>query len=500
VSDASPAPTSRRRLLILGLDGVPPELLFDRMRPVMPTIDRLLERGLRAPLRTTDPPLSVPAWVVMFTGVDPGTLGVYGLRHRRPTSYTQMYVPGSGDLPVPTIWQTLSERGYRVAVMGIPLGYPPPHIAGAYISDFLTPAGSPDYIYPSELKEELESRFGPYTFDVTFRASNRDTLLEDLLKMTKQRFEVAAWLYGKERWDVFALHEIGTDRLHHAYWKYFDPSHPRHEPGNPYEESGRVYYAALDRAIAGLLEKVDPATDVLIVSDHGAMAMSGCFCINEWMERQGYLVLKRPPEGPGTPLAKAEVDWSRTTAWGEGGYYARIFLNVKGREPEGLVSAEDVPEFRRQLAEELGQVPDPSGAPLGVRVLDPHTVYQNVRGDAPDLMAYFGELKWRSAGTVGNPGLFLYENDTGPDDAVHSWDGVLVYVPGRGSAAPELAGTELSELAIRDVAPTVLALLGEVPPAHVQGRPILAITSRPVPEAPPMRPVPAPALLEGAAR
>jgi predicted AlkP superfamily phosphohydrolase/phosphomutase len=454
----------RRRLLIIGLDGVPPEFLFDRVRPVMPNVARLLERGARAPLRTTDPPISVPAWPVMFTGVDPGTLGTYGFRHRKPSSYSASYIPTSRDLPVPTFWEILSQRGYRVAVIGMPLGYPPPPINGAYISDFLTPAGSADYTHPPELRKELEDRFGPYTFDVVFRSDERQGLMGELLRMTRQRFQIAEWLYQSEPWDVFAVHEIGTDRLHHAFWKYFDRDHPAFQQGHPFEHVDQEYYTMLDSAIGSLLDRVDDQTFVAIVSDHGSMAMKGCFCLNEWLEQQGYLVLRRPAAAEGTPLEKMEVDWARTTAWGAGGYYGRIFFNLRGREPHGVVPLDQVSNLRQQLIHDLNSIREPSGEPMKIRVLDPREIYATVHGDAPDLLVYFGELKWRSAGTMGHSELFLKENDIGPDDAVHSFEGVFVLF----DPAHQVERV-LDVQKIRDVTPTFLDLLGEHPPSHIQG-------------------------------
>ncbi|MCI4329531.1 MAG: alkaline phosphatase family protein, partial [Thermoplasmata archaeon] len=212
----------RRRLLLFGLDGVPPELLFDQLLPIMPNVRRLVERGVRAPLRTTDPPISVPAWPVMFTGVDPGTLGLYGFRHRRPHSYTEMYLPTSSDLPVPTIWQLLSARGRRVAVVGMPLGYPPPEVNGVYVSDFLTPGHAEVTTFPPELRADLDGPDGPYLFDIPFRSGDLARVAREIFEMTRRRFRFAERLYAREPWDVFALHEIGTDRLHHAFWKHFD--------------------------------------------------------------------------------------------------------------------------------------------------------------------------------------------------------------------------------------------------------------------------------------
>ena len=463
----SAAPESPRRLLILGLDSVPPDLLFDRMRPVMPNMSRLLDRSVLAPLRTTDPPITVPAWAVMFTGMDPGALGLYGLVHRRPGSYFDTYLPTSNLLPFPTLWSLLSERGRRVAVIGMPPGYPPPGVNGLAISGFHTPPGRTDYTHPVGLAAELQARYGPYRFDVTARTEARDRLRGELVSMTRQRFAIAHDLFRREPWDLFALHEIGTDRLHHAYWADFHPQDPRYRPGNPFEKVAEEYYAVLDEGIGRLVDQAGEDTAIAVASDHGSMSYAGCFCINVWLQEQGLLTLPNPVPA-GTLLEKAGVDWSRTSVWGAGGYYARIFFNVRGREPHGIVEPADLPMVKAELIGRLAALRDPQGRPLPVRVLEPHARYREVRGDAPDLMVYVDELRWRSAGTVGHPGVFLAENDTGPDQAVHSFDGVFaLFDPQRPGG-----GRRLPTQQIIDVMPTLLSLLGEPVPAHVQGRPM----------------------------
>lgn len=468
-----------RRLLVLGLDGVPPEFLFDRLLPFMPNVRPLVERGIRAPLRTTDPPISVPAWPVMFTGVDPGTLGLYGFRHRRPASYTDMSLPLSTDIPVPTIWKILSDLGRRVAVIGMPVGFPAPEVNGLYISDFLTPPNSEGTTFPPGLRAEIDREFGPYQFDVRFRSGDRERVARDIFEMTSRRFRVAEKLFAQEPWDVFALHEVGTDRLHHAFWKHFDPTHPEFERGNPFEKLAEQYYALVDEGIGRLLRAADDRTDVVIVSDHGSMAMRGCFCINQWLEQKGYIVLNQPPVRAGTPLEQVEVDWTRTTVWGAGGYYARLFFNLQGREASGTLTPPQAADLRERLVAELRQIETPDGATLGVEVLDPHGIYQKVRGDAPDLMVYFDELRFRSAGTMGHPSLYLKENDSGPDDAVHSPFGVFLYHPAGGTEP-----TLLAPFPVIDVAPTLLRLLGEKVPAHVQGHAVEAVADSPRRRAP----------------
>jgi predicted AlkP superfamily phosphohydrolase/phosphomutase len=453
------------RVLAIGLDSVPPSLLFERFLPLMPHVQELLRRSTYGTLRSTDPPITVPAWAVMFSGMDPGTLGLYGFRHRRPGTYWENYLPGSRTPLEPLIWERLSRLGRRVCVIGMPPGYPPPPVNGVYVSDFLTPDGAESFVYPAPLQAEVQRVSGGWEFDVTFRAEDRPRIAAELLRMTRKHFAVARHLWGKEAWDFFALHEIGPDRLHHTFWKYFDESHPRYEAHAEFRGAVEGYYRMLDGEIGALLEGVPEGVRVLLLSDHGSQAMAGGFCVNEWLIRQGHLTLKGPRPPAGTPLEEAHVDWSRTRAWGAGGYYARIFFNVKGREPEGTLSPEELPEFERRLRAEFHSIRRPDGLSLDAEVRSPGELYRQVRGDAPDLMVYFGRAAWRSAGTVGHDSLFLRENDTGPDDAVHSFEGIYSI-----SGPREGAGTRGPEEKIIDVAPALLDLMGVEVPANLQGR------------------------------
>ncbi len=130
--------------------------------------------------------------------------------------------------------------------------------------------------------------------------------------------------------------EIGPDRIHHGFWKYSDPAHRKHEPGSPHQNAILDYYKYLDQELGEILSLIDDTTITVIVSDHGAQAMEGGVCINEWLIQEGYLTLRGKPPGI-VSLARAKIDWPRTVCWGEGGYYSRIFFNVKGREPQGIV-------------------------------------------------------------------------------------------------------------------------------------------------------------------
>ena len=458
---------NRPRALVLGLDSVSPDLLFERFLPQMPRVRELLQHSTYGTLRSVDPPITVPAWAVMFSGIDPGTLGVYGFRHRRPGSYFDQYVPSSSTILQPRLWDLLSRAGRRVCVMGMPPGYPPPRVNGVYVSDFLTPDGAKDYVFPSSLRPEPEKVTGGYPFDVLFRAGDRERVGRELIDMTRRHFAAARHLWSKEPWDLFALHEIGPDRIHHAFWKFFDRNHPRYEENAVLRGLAESYYAMLDEELGRFLDLVPKDVKVVFLSDHGSQAMQGCFCINEWLIARGYLTLKGPTPPPGTPLEKATVDWPKTLAWGAGGYYARIFLNIKGREPEGALSPADVAAFSAKLAREMAEVRRPDGRPLGAEVKVPREIYRQVNGDAPDMMAYFGDVAWRSAGTLGYGSLFIQENDTGPDDAVHSFDGIYAVVDPSGGPKGRGPARELI-----DIGPTMLSYFGLAIPSNVQGQPI----------------------------
>ncbi|MGI0085627.1 MAG: alkaline phosphatase family protein, partial [Nitrososphaerales archaeon] len=143
-------------------------------------------------------------------------------------------------------------------------------------------------------------------------------------------------------------------------------------------------------------------------------------------------------------------------AWGWGGYYARIFFNVKGREPGGIIEPEKLQDEKKQLTERIIAITDDKGRKLENLVLAPEEIYGVARGDKPDLMIYFCNLDWRSAGTIGHDSLYLVENDTGPDDSVHSMNGIfLMYNPKK-----DLKGRELVGAKIADIAPTLLEMYG----------------------------------------
>jgi predicted AlkP superfamily phosphohydrolase/phosphomutase len=453
------------RALVIGLDCAPPEFLFERWPDELPNLRSLMEKGRWGVLRSCDPPITVPAWACMTSSRSPGALGIYGFRNRRDHSYDGLTIADSRSIRSPRVWDLLSARGRPVIVIGVPPTYPVTPVHGVMISCFLTPdTERSQYTYPAELKEEIEGLVGRYMVDVEgFRTTEKERLLADIEEMTEKRFQVAEHLLATKPWDLFFMVEMGTDRMHHGFWRYTDPEHRLHEPGNPFEGVMLDYYRALDEKIARLLRFADDETAVLVVSDHGAKRIDGGICINEWLRREGYLVLKEEPTEP-IPLRPDLVDWTRTTAWGEGGYYCRLSLNVAGREPEGTVAADEFEAVRDELKAKLEALGDDLGQPIGTVAHKPEELYPECNGVPPDLLVYFGDLYWRSIGQVGTGSVHVLENDTGPDDANHAPDGIYMLV----SEGVEAGQGEERDL--RDIAPTLLTLLGEPVPAEMEGK------------------------------
>jgi predicted AlkP superfamily phosphohydrolase/phosphomutase len=426
------------RVAVIGLDCATPMLLFDRLADEVPNISKLLQGSLYGELESITPPITVPAWACAMTGKTPGQLGIYGFRNRKDHSYEGLSIATSE-----------SVEGWRV-------------------SCFLTPPSAKSYTWPADLASEVEEEVGEYIFDIpNFRERGEEHVLEQVYAMTDRRFRLARRLVRNKPWDFFMMVEMGPDRLHHVFWHHCDPDHPKYEPGNRFESAFRDYYRVLDGEVGSLLDALPDDAVVILMSDHGARAMAGGVLFNDWLTREGYLVLDGKLDGP-TKIGEAPIDWSKTVAWGDGGYYGRLFVNVKGREPAGVVEPSDYERVRAELTGKLEAMAGPDGKPLGTKVFRPENVYPEVKGVAPDLIVYFGGLEWRSVGTLGLGEVFTYENDTGPDGANHDTRGVFAL---SGSPGQETGRTE--GLRLIDVGPTIMKLYGLPEPEGVEGRSIL---------------------------
>jgi predicted AlkP superfamily phosphohydrolase/phosphomutase len=397
---------------------------------------------------------------------------VYGFRNRSDHSYDGGFIATSSAIREPRLWDLVTRAGGSSIVLSVPGTYPPRPLNGVMVSCFLTPSLESRYTYPAVLRDEIAEVVGEYIFDTRdFRTDDKGRLLGQVYEMTDRRFRLAEHLLETKPWTLFAMVEMGPDRMHHGFWKFMDPEHRKHEAGNPFESAILDYHRHVDGLIGRLLEQADDETVVFVLSDHGAKRLDGGIRINEWLRQERLLSTLTEPDGVSS-LTDVGVAWPRTTAWGEGGYYARVFLNVQGREPEGVVEPAEYESVRDDLARRIAAIPDDAGNPLPTRVYKPEDLYETVNGVAPDLIVVFGDLFWRSVGTIGgDEGVQTLENDTGPDDANHAQDGLYV-VAGAGIEVRGRADAHLL-----DIAPTVLDLLGIETPEEMRGRSLVPALS-----------------------
>ncbi len=461
------------KCLVIGLDCAAPQLVFEQWREELPTLRGLMEHGAYGRLESTHPPITVPAWASMMSSRDPGELGIYGFRNRKDYSYDGYIIANGTALRYDRVWDVLGRDGKQVILLGVPQTYPPKPINGYMVTDFLTPSTKSEYTYPSELKPEVERVSGGYVLDVEdFRTPDKEALLKRVYTKTEKHFRVAKHLIHNKPWDFFMLVELGVDRIHHGFWSYMDPTHPKYEAGNPFEHAIRDYYRYVDREVAELLDLTPNDTVVMVVSDHGAKKMDGGICFNEWLIEQGFLSVVSYPEQP-TPIDKVTIDWSKTKAWGDGGYYGRLFLNVRGREPQGIVAPEDYERVREDLIERIAAITDPQGRNLGSRAYRPQELYRTVNGVPPDLIVYFGDLHWRSVGSVGLGSMYTFDNDTGPDEANHDWHGIFI-LNEAGCRLGQVEPGYKEGLRLYDVGPTIRNLFGLPPDPEAVGRSLTA--------------------------
>ena len=447
------------RLLVLGLDCVPPALVFDRLAERLPNLSALRAAGASGPLRSSRPPVTLPAWSVALSGRDPGELGLYGFRERDPRGYGSR-LPSGRTLRLPRLWDHASGAGMRSVALFVPPSNPPPPLRGVSAACLLHEGQGP-WTFPPERGEALAARLGPYRPDAeAHRAGRPEALLEELHALAEQHVAIAEALLREERPEVLTMVEIGPDRLHHALWPALDPDAPQHEAMRHHTEAAVGYYTRLDALLGRLLQHAGPETTVLLFSDHGAHALRGGVRLPNLLHRDGWLSLRggAAPPRRAVPLGQAEVDWSRTLAWAEGGHWGRLWLNVAGREPQGCVPPREVERRREELAAWVESLTDAAGRSLGLRALRPERIYRVVRGRPPDLWVA-PPAGLRPLGTLGGADL-PSENDTGPDRCNHDPFGFFV------AAGPGIAPGPRADLRLPDVFRTAMAALGlPAPPA-----------------------------------
>ena len=484
----------------------------------MPNLARLVEEGVRAPLNSTTPPMTLPSWSSMLTGCNPGRHGIFDFVRKMPGEWALEFTNAT-HRAVPTLMRVLSDRGMRAASVAVPTTWPPESINGVVVSGFDGPVSTgidASFCHPRSVYREIKERFGGMKF-ADFQESRigdgwHDEALDALLREIPRKQAIGEWLMSSERWDCFMLLFGESDTVSHHFWMFHDEASPRYQSkaSERLKRAIETVYMRLDEALGALIKAAGP-NHVAVVSDHGfGGAGTHAIYLNRFLEQHGWLHYKRDVQvdglGSGTGLASKlrEVAATRIPSSLQGKVYRAVPDTVLGSlETQSRYGDLDL-ERTRAVSDEMNyaatirfNLPESAADEReaafqelrallltwevdGHRVVDAvfrrEDLYEGERvSDSPDVIVELNLREnysytllpsarvpkgttWRQLEPSEYPGgKGLGMNGT------HRQHGVLaLWGDGVRSGATIAAG-------MPDIAPTLLHLMGEPVPAHMDG-------------------------------
>jgi predicted AlkP superfamily phosphohydrolase/phosphomutase len=507
------------KVFVLGLDGATWDLLDPLLQDgLLPNMARLREQGSSGSLRSVFPPLSPVAWTGVMTGKNSGKHGIFEfLEHGHNPLLGR--VNSSRAIQSELLWEIAAKYGKKTVAGGVPLSYPARpagRFPGFFLGDFLSPADAPDFASDPGIFAELEKVVGPYQPWSTsiHDGGNEAVVLADLHAFLAQHLKTVRFLMNRCEWDLFIFDLMATDRLQHELWHVWDLTHRaargRERALEALQPKLIEFWQALDRGIGEIEADLPSDASLLLISDHGFGPIEQYVNFNVWLLEHGFIALEdsfyvkqkhwfyrrgATPEwiygvmsrlglgnhrvsrfrgkqeglmdrlGESLFLSRRHIDWSRTRAYAQGNF-GQIFLNLKGRQPDGCVAAEDARPLIEELKTGLLAIPHPeTGEPLVEHVYEREELYDGPHaGLAPDLTVVLTDWKYRTIGLHDFTTNRLITPSFGPTGD-HRLEGILI------AAGPAfLTGAEPRNAALLDVAPTVLHLLGVPVPDDMDGR------------------------------
>jgi predicted AlkP superfamily phosphohydrolase/phosphomutase len=396
---------SSPRVVIIGLDGATFDLILPWIKTgKLPFIAKVLDSSSYGPLSSTHPPSTFPAWTTFMTGKNPGKHGIYDFTQHKEDAYGIQFV-NSTFRKGKTLWQLLSECGKRVGVLGLPATYPPEPINGFIISGFDSPVTTgidSSFTYPRELYRELKKRLGPYIItdfqELRIGKGWHEDALDKILSTLERKAAYANYLIKKESWDCFMVLFGESDTVSHHFWMFHDQKSPRYDPRASARLHNAIFtvYRKLDEVIGDLITTLPEDTCIILLSDHGfGGAGDKVIYLNRWLEQNGYFSFKGTGNlfhktlnwskkaalevlpsniqeqffrrGSGRVASTIEslsrfghINWGCTQAFSEElNYFPNIWINLKGREPQGMVEPGRTYELLRdEIIEKLSGFTD----------------------------------------------------------------------------------------------------------------------------------------------
>lgn len=499
------------RVLVIGIDGA----TFDLLRPWteegdLPTLATLMSEGAQGPLESTLPPVTSPAWPTFATGKNPGKHGVFDFIQPLGGAFELV---NASSLREPTVWEMLSEAGRSVGIMNVPVTYPPRPVNGFIVGGMLSPMAG-EFTYPADFLDQYGDggsgkALQPYRIapGVQYKEGNEETFTADLLDLVERRGEYALRLMEDYPQDFLMFHFQATDVLQHALWKAVDPSHPRYDP----DFAARVaptfkeIYRRIDAYIGRMLDRLGNDTTVFVMSDHGFGSLHHTVNLNLFLLDRGLLKLKN---GAWTQLKASlfrvgltpasiwqiiertglqnyvwqvskstrnkvvskflsfnDVDWSRSLAYSIG-HVGQIYINLRGREPHGIVEpGAEYDAVRQRVGETLRDLRDPrTGEPMVDHVIPgDQVVHGPYASRGPDLHLVLDGYRAVAFPLFAADRRVVTQQIRG-DSGCHRRHGILIGW-GRGIRA----GATLTDARIMDLTPTILHLMGLPVPRDMDG-------------------------------
>lgn len=517
----TPMPRQPERTIILGADGATWNVI-NRLLDAgdLPNFRRAIEIGASGPLESIENMRSASAWTSMFSGYNPGRHGIYEFYEFLPETYSLKYIHG-GYKKMPGFWTYLADAGQSSGVINTPMTYPAEPGVGpnGYMIAGLDGPGkeSPRFHHPPNFMSRLESKMGcAYVIEPGLTGAiargNTDEAVRLLKEELESKSKAMRVMFDEMPVDCLLFVFRSLDAAQHCFWKWMDPTHPKHKEcsAEEIEQFGSVIddvYRTLDDMLGYILDNMREDDSVIVISDHGF----GHKCpvssqLNRWLEAHGYLVYEKGGDKPNVVsralkfvashtgrktkerLARmlpglrnwaqskalfAGVDWSNTRVYSDA-QFPRLRLNIKGREGQGIVDPADAPALMNELRETLSEMRDSvTGEKIVRDIFFQNEIYHGPHtGPAEDIL-----VRWREDIVIH--GVQMPEGYEMPDEELsvmpgedprvisgdHQIHGVFI-----GCGKMFRQNHKADDLRLLDLTPTILHLRGAAVPESMDGR------------------------------
>ena len=299
-----------------------------------------------------------------------------------------------------------------------------------------------------------------------FRGLTKKDIVKKIKKVTQMHLDIIKYLIKNKEWTLFFGVITGSDRMNHSFWKYCDEKHRKYDSNSIFKNTLKDYYKFLDKELGKIINMLDEDTLIIVSSDHGFTRMHTRVNLSDWLIKEGYLVLKKNLKitSP-TRLEHKMVNWKKSKVFANGAYDGQIFINLKGRDPSGIVKSVEYDKLINELEEKIKKILGDDGKILNTKIFKKKDYFGGKCGDvAPDIVIYFDDLEYgANTSLIGNPTLWSPQTAIGSDDAGHSRQGIFIM------NKSEKKGN-IGEVDILDVAPTILKKLNIKIPEDFKGK------------------------------